>query len=177
MRRLAPILLVPALALTACASQATPSTVPSLKPAQMTVEYAWVRTTDEARKPGMTGAFMSLSNPSDKEIRLVTCSSPIAGTCQIHEMVKDATGAMVMQEAKGGVPVPAGGHLHLKPGGFHVMLMDLKKKLPAGDEVEVTVAFDDGVSKTVKKAAEETEHYHAGDTMSPTPAPEPVAST
>lgn len=131
----------------------------------MIFEGAWVRTTDAAKDQSMTALFGTVVNPSEQTVKLTAadCSS-VAGMTQIHEMVS-VNGKMVMQEAKGGVDVPAGSHLHLKPGGYHVMLMQLNKKLPVGDEVTCTLSFSTGqqikVTSSVKKFTEEEDHYHS----------------
>ena len=151
-------------ALAGCAGGAPQAAVPGI-----IVESPWVRATEGTQDPTMTGAFMSLTNPGDTDITLVSASSEVAGMTQIHEMVKQGD-TMVMQEAAGGAVVPAGSHLHLKPGGYHVMLMKLKKPLAIGDQVAITLTFSDGTSQTitapVKEFTEEEDHYH-----SPTPTP------
>lgn len=155
------------LAMTGCAGQGSVQASP---PAPgIIVEGAWVRTTEGAKDQTMTGAFMSLTNPGETDITLVSATCDLAGMTQIHEMVKQGD-TMVMQEAKGGAIIPAGSHLHLKPGGYHVMLMKLKQPLPIGDQVAITLTFSDGTSKQVtapvKQFTEEEDHYH-----SPTPTP------
>jgi periplasmic copper chaperone A len=62
---------------------------------------------------------------------------------QLHEVV-DKDGSMVMQQKNGGFVIPAGGMLTLKPGGSHVMFMDLTKPIKAGDMVPVTLITSDG---------------------------------
>ena len=113
----------------------------------------------------MTASFMTLVNPSDANVSRVGASTSVAGMAQVHEMVKGADGASVMQEAKNGVVVPAGSHLHLTPGSYHVMLMMLKQKLPVGSEVTLELTFSNGSSKTVtapvKVFTEEQDHYHS----------------
>lgn len=149
--------------LTGCAGQPAAPAGAADTP-QLVVEAAWVRTTTGAEDPSMTGAFMSIVNPGETEVRLVGAEYADAGMVQIHEMVK-VEDKMVMQEAKGGVAVPAGGHLHLAPGGYHVMLMMLKKELPVGEEVRLTLKFSDGstvaVTAPVKEFVEEEDHYHS----------------
>ncbi len=139
-------------------------------PAEIVIEDAWARTTDGATDKSMTAAFMSLTNPGDKDIQLTDANCPDAGMTQIHEMAM-VDGKKVMQEAKGGVKIPAGTHVHLEPGGYHVMLMKLPKELPIGSEVACTLKFDNGqeseVKMLVKKFTEEEDHYH---TPEPTPA-------
>lgn len=137
----------------------------------MIFESAWVRTTDAAMDQSMTALFGTVVNPSEQSVKLTSADcSAVAALTQIHEMVS-VNGKSVMREAKGGVDVPAGSHLHLKPGGYHVMLMRLKKKLPVGDEVTCTLSFSTGqqvkVTASVKKFTEEEDHYHS---PSPTPS-------
>ncbi|ADB32764.1 protein of unknown function DUF461 [Kribbella flavida DSM 17836] len=134
------------------------------------VEDAWVRATAGAKDTTMTAAFMALTNPGDREIKLTAATSPVAGLVQLHEMAM-RDGKMAMQEKAGGIAVPAGSHAHLAPSGDHVMLMQLKQPLRPGDEVPLTLKFSDGSSHDltvpVKAFTEEEEHYHP----SPTPTP------
>ena len=97
--------------LAACASSATPSAAAALM-----VESPWVRTTTGAKDPSMTAAFLTVVNPGAADVRLVSADCADAGMVQIHEMVKSGD-KMMMQEAKDGALVPAGGHLHLHRGG------------------------------------------------------------
>lgn len=163
----------------ATASCSAPSAASS---PQVSVEDAWVRTTDDTTMPTMTAAFMTLVNPSDHPITLVSATSDAAGMTQLHEMVQGADGKMLMQEAKAGVAVPAGSHAHLTPGGYHVMLMDLKHPLPVGDEVRFVLTFDTGqtvdVLAPVKVFTEEEDHYHTADggTVMKTPSATPTRS-
>jgi hypothetical protein len=114
---------------------------PSL--AQVAVSDAWVRGTVPGQKA--TGAFMSLKSPTDAA--LVSASSPVAGIVEIHEMSLEA-GVMKMR-AVPKLALPAGKAVDLKPGGYHVMLMDLKQPLKEGDTVPVTLAFTDKDGKQV----------------------------
>lgn len=101
------------------------------------VTNAWVRATVPGQKG--TGAFMSLT--ARDGARLVGISSPVAGVAEVHEMKMDGD-VMKMRE----LPVldlPAGKTVQLKPGGFHVMLMDLKQPLPKGASVPLTLRFQD----------------------------------
>src|SRR5699024_8278287 len=75
----------------------------------------------------------------------------------------DGSGGMSMQEKEGGFPLPAGEELVLEPGGNHLMLMELSAPLLPGDQVEVTLEFEDGtehpLTATVKDFAGAQEHY------------------
>jgi len=111
--------------------------VPAAALAQVTVTDAWVRGTVPAQKA--TGAFMQLK--SAKDAALVGVTTPIAGIVEIHEMKMD--GAVMRMGAVPRLELPAGKVVDLKPGGYHVMLMDLKQPLKEGDSVPVTLAFQD----------------------------------
>lgn len=95
-----------------------------------------------ATPPGakIAGAFMSIENQGKDADRLVSAKSPAAGTVEIHEMAMDA-GVMRMR-AVSGIEVKPGATLALKPGGYHMMLEDLKKPLKEGDEIPLTLTFE-----------------------------------
>ena len=109
--------------------------------AQVTVQDAWVRATVPQQKA--TGAFMRLTAAQDA--RLVSASSPVAGVTEVHEM-KLVDNVMKMRPLPA-LDLPAGQAVELKPGGYHVMLMDLKQQLKGGDTVPVTLTFEDIASK------------------------------
>jgi copper(I)-binding protein len=100
----------------------------------VTVNDAWVRATVPGQKA--TGAFMKIT--AKDGATLVAASSPAAGVVQVHEMKMDA-GVMKMRELKGGLPLPAGQAVELRPGSYHVMLMDLKAPLPKDTLVPLTL--------------------------------------
>jgi copper(I)-binding protein len=105
--------------------------------AQVAVSDAWVRGTVAGQ--GATGAFMQLRSPTDAA--LVAVASPVAKVVEIHEMKMD--GGVMKMAAIDRLALPAGKAVELKPGGYHVMLMDLKQPLKAGDTVPVTLTFED----------------------------------
>jgi copper(I)-binding protein len=105
------------------------------------VEDAWVRGTVAMQKT--TGAFMRLT--ADKDARLVSVSSSAAGVVEIHEMAMDKD-VMKMRQVPG-LHLVAGRATELKPGGYHVMLMDLKAPLKGGDVVPLTLVFEDTAKK------------------------------
>jgi copper(I)-binding protein len=114
--------------------------------AQVTVTDAWVRGTVAGQKA--TGAFMQLKAPADTA--LVDAASPAAKIVEIHEM-KMANGVMTMR-AVDKLPLPAGKTVELKPGGYHVMLMDLAQPLKEGETVTLKLTFED---KTGKKQTQD----------------------
>ena len=103
----------------------------------VTVADAWVRATVAAQRA--TGAFLKLSIQG-ADANLIAASSPVAGVTQIHEMAM-SEGVMRMREVTGGVPLKAGQSFELKPGGYHIMMMDLKQPVKAGDRVPLTLTF------------------------------------
>jgi copper(I)-binding protein len=119
---------------------ATPQSGADREPA-VTVSDQWVKATDK----GMTGVFGTLDNAGDRDVTVVSASSPTAGSVELHEVVGQA-GSGTMRPKDGGFMVPAGGSHVLAPGGDHIMLMDLKMPLKAGSDVEVTLTFDDGTT-------------------------------
>lgn len=104
--------------------------------AQISVKDAWVRATVAQQKS--TGAFMQLS--SAKAVKLVGVSSPVAGVAEVHEMKMDG-GVMKMRPVEA-LDLPAGQAVELKPGSFHLMLMELKAPIKDGDTVPLSLVFE-----------------------------------
>ena len=111
------------------------------------IKDAWIRTSVQGQKA--TGAFMKIT--AKEGTRLVSVASPVAGVAEVHEMKMDG-GVMTMRAVTGGLELPAGKTVELKPGGFHVMLMDLKAALPKDSTVPMTLTFKDakGVESKVE---------------------------
>ena len=126
------------------ASLITLATLPTL--AQTTVKDAWVRGTVAQQKA--TGAFFSITSAAGG--KLVSVSSPAAGVVEIHEMKMDGS-TMQMRALPNGLDLPAGKAVHFRPGGYHVMLMDLKAPLAAGQAIAVTLVVEgkDGKKETI----------------------------
>jgi copper(I)-binding protein len=102
------------------------------------VKDAWVRTSVQGQKA--TGAFMKLT--AKDGVKLVAASSPVAGVTEVHEMKMEGD-IMKMKAVAGGLDLPAGKTVELKPGGYHVMLMDLKAALPKDSTIPLTLVFKD----------------------------------
>jgi len=105
--------------------------------AAVQVDGAWARATVQGQKG--TGAFMSLT--AKDATRLVGVSSPAAGVAEVHEMKME--GDVMKMRAVPALDLPAGKKVDLKPGGYHVMLMDLKAPLAKDSTVPVTLLFKD----------------------------------
>ncbi|TSE35432.1 Copper chaperone PCu(A)C [Tepidimonas fonticaldi] len=109
------------------------------------IDEPWVRGTVAQQKA--TGAFMRLTAP--EPMRLVAGESPVAGVVEIHEMAMD--GDVMRMRAIPGLALPAGRPVELKPGGYHVMLMDLKRPLAGGETVPLTLVFENAAGQRVRQ--------------------------
>ncbi|WP_298214800.1 copper chaperone PCu(A)C [Acidovorax sp.] len=105
--------------------------------AAVKAEGAWARASVQGQKA--TGAFMRLT--AQDGARLVRVESPAAGVAEVHEMKME--GDVMKMRAVPALELPAGKTVELKPGGYHVMLLDLKAPLAKGSAVPVTLVFQD----------------------------------
>jgi periplasmic copper chaperone A len=117
--------------------------------AQTAVKDPWVRGTVEQQKA--SGAFMQITSTNGG--KLVAASSPVAGVVEVHEMAME--GNVMKMRALPSLELPAGKAVELKPGGYHVMLMDLKQQLKAGDTVPLSLVVEgkDGKRETIEVKA------------------------
>jgi copper(I)-binding protein len=100
------------------------------------IENAYTRATVPGQM--VAGGFMKIENKGAAD-QLVSVSSPVAGEVQLHEMAMDGN-VMKMRQVKD-IAVPAGGVVELKPGGLHLMFMNIKAPLLAGQPVPVKLKF------------------------------------
>ena len=113
------------------------------------VQNPWARATVQAQKSA--GVFMTLASPADA--LLVGASSPVAAFGEVHEMRME-NDVMKMHALKGGLELPAGKTVELKPGSYHIMLMDLKTSLAKDTTIPLTLVFVD--AKGVESKTEVT---------------------
>jgi hypothetical protein len=131
--------------------------------AQVEVKSAWVRGTVAAQKT--TGAYMEIT--SAQGARLVGAESAVAGTVEVHEMSMDKN--VMRMRAVPKLDLPAGKTVELRPGGYHVMLIDLKRPLKKGDSVPLKLKIENKdktvstveVKAEVREAAAAPEHKGA----------------
>jgi len=118
----------------------------SAQPAAVKVEGAWARATVQGQQG--TGAFMNIT--AAQGTRLVGVTSPMAGVAEVHEMKMD--GDVMKMRAVPALDLPAGKTVQLKPGSYHLMLMDLKRPLLKDSTVPVTLRFKnaDGVDSQLE---------------------------
>ncbi len=110
----------------------------ALAAGDLSIEKPWARATVPGAAVG--GGYLVIRNNGAGADRLVGVTSPVAARVEIHEMAMQKD-IMRMREVKG-VPVPAKGSVEFKPGGYHLMFMELKAPLKQGDKVPVTLRFE-----------------------------------
>jgi copper(I)-binding protein len=106
--------------------------------AQIQIEKPWTRATAPGAK--VAGGYMVIRNAGAGGDRLVAASSPASAQVELHVHIND-NGVMRMREVPG-YDVPAKGAFELKPGGAHLMFMDLKRPLKEGEKVPVKLKFE-----------------------------------
>jgi copper(I)-binding protein len=110
--------------------------------AAVKVEGAWARATVAGQQG--SGAFMSLTAPS--ALKLVGVSSPVAGVAELHEMKME--GDIMRMRSVPAIDLPAGTRVQLKPGGYHLMLMDLKAPLRKDTQIPLTLVLQNAQGQT-----------------------------
>ena len=112
----------------------------------LVISQAWSRATPGGAKTG--GGYLTIENKGTASDRLVAASGDFAGRVEIHEMaVKD--GVMTMRPLDKGLAIDPGKTVKLAPGGYHLMLMELKTPLKQGDKLPVTLEFEKAGKVTV----------------------------
>jgi copper(I)-binding protein len=129
----------------------------------ITVSDAWAKTADK----GMTAVYATLRNTTDKPMTIVSAKTSASGRSELHEMAM-VDGQMVMRPKKGGFVLPAKATHELKPGGDHIMVLDLTKPVKPGQEVGVDLTLDNKTVISFTALAKETS---AGEEKYMTEAP------
>lgn len=104
--------------------------------AEVTIKDAWVRATVPQQMA--TGAFFQIQSSTD--VRVVSVQSSAAGVAEIHEMKMENN--LMKMRAIEHLDLTAGKTVEFKPGGYHLMLMDLKKQIKAGDLIPLTLTVE-----------------------------------
>jgi len=108
---------------------------------QVAIESPWVRASVPQQQA--TGAFMRLTARAD--LRLVAARSEVAAATEVHEMAMQ--GQMMRMRQVPSVALPRGRIVALAPGGYHIMLIGLKRPLVAGERVAITLVFEDSAGR------------------------------
>jgi periplasmic copper chaperone A len=109
------------------------------KAGSLTIGHPWARATPPGAKVG--GGYLTIENTGAEPDRLVAATVEIAGRAELHEMAV-VDGVMKMRPLEAGIEVPASGSVELKPGSYHLMLMDLKQPLKEGESFSGTLTFE-----------------------------------
>jgi len=105
------------------------------------VEGAWAR--PSPKMAGAGAAYMVLKNSGNEADKLLSASTPAAAVVELHESFMDENNVMRMRPVEGGaIKVPAGGSVELKPGGLHIMLINLTEPLQPGMTIPLTLRFE-----------------------------------
>ena len=129
-------------ALLAACSSASPSAAAG----GLEIKEAWARPSMGMDRAG--AVYLEIHNEGGGEDALIGASSPAAETAELHETSEGASGMMAMKPVSR-IPVPAGDHAKLEPGGFHIMLIGLKAPLEVGSTIEITLRFEKAAPITV----------------------------
>jgi periplasmic copper chaperone A len=110
-----------------------------IKAGDLVISQAWSRATPNGAKVG--GSYLTIENKGSAPDKLVGASSDVAGSIQVHEMSM-TDGMMKMRQLENGLTIEPGKSVKLAPGGYHLMMMDLKNPLKQGDKVAITLEFE-----------------------------------
>lgn len=116
-----------------------PAAAQDVKAGDLVISQAWSRATPGGAK--VAGGYFNIANKGAVADRLVGGSADVAGKFEIHEMAMN-NGIMTMRPLDKGLVIEPGKTVKLAPGGYHLMLMDLKGALKQGDKVPVTLEFE-----------------------------------
>jgi copper(I)-binding protein len=116
--------------------------------AQVNVSSAWARSTVPGQ--GGTGAFMTIVSKDGG--KLVGAASAVAGVVELHEMAMENN--VMKMRAIPALDLPAGREVQLKPGGYHVMLLDLKRTLKVGEKLQIELRLESRDGKRTTQPVE-----------------------
>lgn len=119
---------------------ALPTFAHEFKAGDISVGHPWSRATLPGAK--VAAGYLTVTNNGSTPDRLVSATGEIAGKTEIHEMSVDAAGVMTMRPLQDGIEIPAGGTVELKPGGMHVMFMDLNQPAKPGEKFKGMLTFE-----------------------------------
>jgi periplasmic copper chaperone A len=130
---------VAAVAMTASTLSVPLARADEVKAGDLVITEAWSRATPSGAKIG--GGYVTIENKGATPDKLIGASSDVAGSIQVHEMSM-TNGTMKMRPVENGLVIDPGKTVKLAPGGYHLMMMDLKKPLKQGDKLPITLEFE-----------------------------------
>jgi hypothetical protein len=118
---------------------AEPASAQQVKAGDLVIDHAWSRATPASAQVGV--GYLTIENRGVTPDKLIGASTPTAAKAEVHEMAMD-NGVMTMRPVQGGLSIPPGQSITLAPGGYHIMLMELKAPFKEGDKVPLTLQFE-----------------------------------
>jgi copper(I)-binding protein len=142
---------------------AAPAQAQEVKAGDLVITQPWSRATPGGAK--IAGGFLTIENKGATPDRLIGGAGDVAGKVEIHEMAMN-NGVMTMRPLDKGLVIEPGKTVKLAPGGFHLMLMDLKTPFKQGDKVPLTLQFEKAgkvsLSLDVEGVGAQAPHDHSG---------------
>ena len=130
----------------ACLITLPPARADEVKAGDLMITQAWSRATPGGAKIG--GGYLTIENKGSAPDRLIGGSADIAGKVEVHEMTMN-NGVMTMRPLDKGLTIEPGKTAKLAPGGYHLMMFDLKRALKQGDKLPVTLEFEKAGKVTI----------------------------
>lgn len=118
---------------------AKPAATSATRAGSLLIEAPWTRATPDGAR--VAGGYMRITNTGTAPDRLIGGSLPAAGRFEVHEMAVNG-GVMTMRQLGQGLEIAPGATVELKPGGYHVMFLDLKEQLKQGAPIKGTLKFE-----------------------------------
>ena len=129
----------------------------------VSIEDPWIKVAQKGR----TAAFGVLVNDGDEDVVVVSATSEVATSIELHETSMGEDGELVMQATEDGFVIPAGGAHVLKPGGDHLMVMGLTRPIEVGEAVVITLTLEDGSTMEVSVVGRDLDAADAADADHP----------
>lgn len=117
-----------------------------VKVGDLVISQAWTRATPGGAKTG--GGFLTIENKGSAPDKLISASADVAAKVEVHEMAVN-DGVMKMRPVEGGLAIDPGKTVKLAPGGYHLMIMNLKSPLKQGEKLPITLQFEKAGRVTV----------------------------
>jgi copper(I)-binding protein len=118
---------------------AAPARAEEVKAGDLVITQAWSRATPGGAK--VAGGYLTIENKGSAPDRLIGGSADVADKVEVHEMATN-NGVMTMRPLEKGLAIEPGKTVKLAPGGYHLMMMDLKSPLKKGDKLPITLEFE-----------------------------------
>jgi copper(I)-binding protein len=125
---------------------AAPARAQEVKAGDLVITQAWSRATPGGAK--VAGGYLTIENNGSTPDRLIGGTVDVAAKVEVHEMATK-NGVMTMRQLDSGLTIEPGKTVKLAPGGYHLMMLDLKSPLKKGDQLPVTLEFEKAGKVTV----------------------------